>query len=102
MSLTGDVPERPSVLVANCSARVRTAGFFLGLAMIDPCSCIDDQFQGSAELATVIIWKANSPKRFRPQRTRRGTTRTSTRGASWSRAKSVEVVVVVVVIYFTH
>ena len=30
--------------------------------MIDPCSYIDDQFQGSAELATVIMWKANSLK----------------------------------------
>jgi hypothetical protein len=30
----------------------------MGLEMIDPCSYIDDQFQGSAELATVIMWKA--------------------------------------------
>jgi hypothetical protein len=58
----GDAPGRPSVLAANCSARVRTGCFFLGLEMTDPCSYNDVQFQGSAALATVIMWKAKSLK----------------------------------------
>lgn len=57
--MLGYTPGQPSVLAASCSERVRTWRSFLGLRETDPCSYNDDQFQGSAELATASMWRAN-------------------------------------------
>ena len=79
----------------------------------DSCSYDDDQFQGSAKLATASIREADGGMERRWSRresTKRGTTRMTRRGANCWRAgmddrrdKSNEkgVVVVVVVIYWT-
>ena len=105
-------PGQPSALDASCSARVRIACVFLGSDGAVSCSYNDDQFQGSAALATASMRETDGGMERRWSRresTRRGRTRMTRRGANCWRAgmddrrdKSNEKgVVVVVVIYLT-